>query len=177
MIKDVDLLEQLIERFAGSLGDDRLGYRNHVYRVINFCHLQVNLTGADLEKVVIAGAFHDLGIWTAGTFDYLPPSKRLAEAFLLDRGQQGWIAEVTGMIDDHHKLSSSSKDPAQLSEVFRRADWIDVSLGLWRFGLDRQGVRAIRAAFPDAGFHWRLITLSAKRLLSHPCDPLPMLKR
>jgi len=108
---------------------------------------------------------------------YLRPPNHWTPAFLFERGKQNWIDEATGMIDDHHTLSSSSKDPDQLSEVFRRADWIDVSIGLWRFGLERQAVRAIRAAFPDAGFHWRLITLSAKRLLSYPCDPLPMLNR
>ena len=30
------------------------------------------------RKIAIAAAFHDLGIWSAGTMDYLPPSAALA---------------------------------------------------------------------------------------------------
>jgi len=177
VIKDIDLLEQIIDRFATCLGNDRSGYRNHVYRLINLCDLQAALTPTDLEKVVIAGAFHDLGIWTANTFDYLLPSRQLAVAFLTEHGQQAWIDDVTHMIDDHHKVSAASRNPQHLAEIFRRADWVDVSLGLLTFGLDRRKLRAIRQAFPNAGFHRRLMTLSTRRLLSHPCDPLPMVKR
>jgi hypothetical protein len=35
-----------------------------VYRVINFCHLLTGTDALQLQKLSIAGAFHDLGIWT-----------------------------------------------------------------------------------------------------------------
>jgi len=177
LIKDIDLLEQIIHRFSFSLGKDVAGYRNHVYRVINLCGLLTPLDTSQLEKIVIAGAFHDLGIWTANTFDYLSASRQLAEAFLIERGQQDWVNEVVGMIDDHHKISPASAAPHHLAEVFRRADWIDVSLGLVLFGVGRRRLREIRMCFPNAGFHRRLLALSAKRILTHPWNPLPMLKR
>lgn len=176
MIKDIDLLEQIMARHADCLGSDLHGYRNHVYRVVNLCCLQAPLTPAQQEQVVIAAAFHDLGIWTARTFDYLAPSRQLATAFLAEHGQPAWAHDVLPMIDDHHRISATGA-PDQLPEIFRRADWIDVSLGLITFGLDRAQVRAVRRAFPNAGFHRRLVALSAKRLLTHPLDPLPMLKR
>jgi hypothetical protein len=45
-------------------GGDATAYRNHTYRVANLC---VALTGGDraqLEKIAIAAACHDLGIWS-----------------------------------------------------------------------------------------------------------------
>ena len=177
LIKDIDLLEQVMDRYSTCLGSDLTGYRNHVYRLINLCCLLSPLETSQVEKVVIAGAFHDLGVWTANTFDYLPASRQLAEAFLTERDQKEWGNDVARMIDDHHKISASSANPHHLAEIFRRADWIDVSLGLITFGLDRTSLREIRSTFPNAGFHRRLVALSVKRMLTHPLDPLPMLKR
>ena len=39
LIKDIDLLEQVMDRYSTCLGSDLTGYRNHVYRVINLCCL------------------------------------------------------------------------------------------------------------------------------------------
>jgi len=49
-----------------------------------------------------------------------------------------------------------------------------MSLGLRRFGLSRAHLRAVRQAWPDAGFHWRLVTLTARQFLHAPLRPLPM---
>jgi hypothetical protein len=63
-----------------------------------------------------------------------------------------------------------------LVECFRRADWIDVSLGVRAFGIRRAFVRSLYEAWPNAGFHALLARLSLARLLSHPWSPLPMVK-
>ena len=34
------------------------------------------------ERIVIAGCFHDIGIWTGPSYDYLPPSIAAARAYL-----------------------------------------------------------------------------------------------
>src|SRR5712671_5378177 len=61
-----------------------------------------------IEKIAVATAFHDLGIWTDGTFDYLGPSVRLARAYLTECGHpEKWVAEVERMILEHHELSAS----------------------------------------------------------------------
>lgn len=65
---------------------------------------------------------------------------------------------------------------AALVDAFRRADLVDVSLGLMRSGLPRSFVRDVRRAFPNAGFHRRLLALGAQRARSHPLSPLPMLR-
>jgi hypothetical protein len=40
----------------------------------------------EFEKIAIAGVFHDLGIWTNKTFDYIAPSVVLAREYLAARG-------------------------------------------------------------------------------------------
>ena len=72
-------IESILERFSVELGRDRVACTNHVLRVANFF---AALGGVDAcpDQVLIAAAFHDLGIWTAGTFDYLEPSVQVARA-------------------------------------------------------------------------------------------------
>jgi len=53
---------------TGVIGRDITAYRNHTYRVLNLCVAQSSNALEQLEKIAIAAAFHDLGIWTDSTF-------------------------------------------------------------------------------------------------------------
>jgi hypothetical protein len=128
------------------------------------------------EKFAVAAHFHDLGIWTDATFDYLAPSIARALCHLERNGRGEWSAEIAQMIAQHHKVTAYLANDGHLVESFRRADWIDVSLGVRRFGVDRSLILEVRSAFPNAGFHRRLVQLGARRLRSHPFNPLPMFK-
>lgn len=175
--RQVSRLDELLQAHASALGADYTAYRNHCYRVLN---LAVALSGSDqaevLDKIAIAVAFHDLGIWTDGSFDYLAPSERRAQAWLAQAGLESWSSEITRMIREHHRIRPYRTEPAALVEALREADWVDVSLGLFRAGLPRDFLRELSAAFPNAGFHKRLVQLSLRRLLTHPWSPLPMLR-
>jgi hypothetical protein len=169
----IPIIDDVLNDYATALGENFSGYRNHVYRVVNLC---VAIAGrSELEKIAVAAVFHDLGIWTNGTFDYIAPSIVLAHDYLVAHAREDWIAEIEGMIADHHKITSEA-DPSSLVEAFRRADWIDVTRGLRRFGMPRSFVARMFATWPDAGFHWRLVTLTLDRFRSHPLTPLPMVK-
>lgn len=172
----LELLDALHQQHAGLLGKDFDAYRNHTYRLVNFCAAQVGGESDQeaLQKMQVAAAFHDLGIWSARTFDYLPPSAALAETWLAANGRQAWSADVAGMINEHHKITASAG--GALVEAFRRADWADVTWGVISHGIPRALRREVFAAFPDAGFHAMLLKLSARRLLSHPWNPLPMMR-
>ena len=175
---EIAIVEEVLAEHAAAIGGDLAGYRNHVYRVAHLAAV-LGAAGEDapqLEKIAIAAVFHDLGIWTERTFDYLGPSIARARAYLLGSGREAFVAEVEAMIGEHHKLTASRADPSWLVEPFRRADWADVSLGLCRFGLSRELLREIGARWPSAGFHRRLAQLGAKRLLTHPWSPLPMFR-
>lgn len=176
LLTEIASLDELLHAHAAELGDDFTAYRNHTYRVVNLC---VALSSADpeqLQKMAIAAAFHDLGIWTDDTFDYLQPSINLACAHLARSGREQWRPEITGTILEHHKISPYRGNPDWLVEPFRRADWVDVSRGLFTFGLSPRFVGEIFSTWPSAGFHKRLVQLSLMRLRTHPWSPLPMLR-
>lgn len=175
-IEEIATLDAVLRAYAAELGDDFTAYRNHTYRVVNLCVALSAGAAGQLEKIAIAAAFHDLGIWTDRTFDYLGPSTGLACAHLAHVGQTGWEREISGMIQQHHQISRYRDEGRSLVEPFRRADWVDISRGLLSFGLPRELLRDIFRTWPDAGFHKRLLQLSLRRLRTHPWSPLPMLK-
>lgn len=174
LLDGLPTIDDVLDDHATALRNDFVAYRNHVYRIVNLC---VAIAGrSELEKIAVAAAFHDLGIWTDGTFDYIAPSIALAHDYLVARAREDWTAEVEGMIADHHKITASTADPDSLIEAFRRADWIDVTRGLRRFDIPRPFVARLFATWPSAGFHWRLVTLTLDRFRSHPLTPLPMVR-
>jgi hypothetical protein len=176
VLRSLPTVEGVLHDHASELGHDLAAYRNHVYRVVNLCLALVGDRHVELEKIAVAAVFHDLGIWTNNTFDYIAPSVALAREHLAARGMADWIPEIEAMIVDHHKVTPSRANPDSLVESFRRADWIDVSLGLRRFGLPRTFMAALDATWPNAGFHRRLVELTIQRFWEHPFTPLPMVK-
>ena len=171
------LVDGILDSFAVVIGADLQAYRNHVYRVVNLCFSLGSFTDAERERIQIAGCFHDIGIWTAGTLDYLLPSEDCAAAYLRENGKAGWVPEVVEMIEMHHGLSSRANSPFTLVEPFRRADIADFSLGIVPMGIPRKLITALQQEFPNAGFHKRLVQLGARRLATNPLDPLPMFRR
>ncbi|HEY6881943.1 MAG TPA: hypothetical protein VI299_28135 [Polyangiales bacterium] len=176
LLTALDTLDAILEQHADALGADRVPYRHHAYRVINFCAALSTHEPRQVEKMQIAVAFHDLGIWTDQTFDYLAPSKERASEFLRARGSADWQPEIDAMILEHHKLRSYRAHPGWLVEPFRRADLVDVSYGARSFGLARALIRDVYTRYPDEGFHGRLVQLAWQRTKTHPLSPLPMLR-
>ena len=175
LLTSVPTIDQVLHAHASDLGPDFVAYRNHVYRVVNLCAAMVN-DRVGLEKIAIAAVFHDLGIWTNKTFDYIAPSIALAREYLTAHGRAACIADIEGMIADHHKITPAHASRDSLVEPFRRADWIDVTRGLRTFGLPRSSIRPVLAEWPSAGFHWRLVQFTLERFRTHPLTPLPMVK-
>lgn len=175
LLTSVPTVDEVLQAYRSDLGNDFIAYRNHVYRVVNLC-AAIAEEPVEVEKIAVAAVFHDLGIWTDKTFDYIAPSEALARQYLAAQGRADWIAEIETMIADHHKITPSTASPGSLVEPFRRADWIDVSRGLRRFGLPRTFIAAVAATWPNAGFHRRLVELTIDRCFKHPLTPLPMVK-
>src|SRR4026208_2235035 len=93
LLTRIPIIEDVLNDHAMALRDDFFGYRNHVDRIVNLC---VAIAGSsELEKVAIAAVFHDLGIWTNGTFHYLAPSIALARDYLV-AGAGGERADQAG---------------------------------------------------------------------------------
>ncbi|MBJ7329346.1 MAG: hypothetical protein JHC95_05575 [Solirubrobacteraceae bacterium] len=175
MTDDAPTIDALLAPWTDAIGADLPAYRNHLHRVMTFVDVLDPQAAEHRTAYHVAAAFHDLGIWSDGTFDYLPPSIARATAWLQTNGHEDLVPLVTRMIDEHHKVRATgpADDPA---EVFRRADWTDVTFGIRRFGIPRADYRAAASAHPDNGFHATLVKLTVKRTVHHPLSPLPMFR-
>ncbi len=170
------IIEDVILKFKPVIGSDYDKYKNHVYRVFLNC-LLLDAEKNNEEKYAIAAVFHDIGIWTDHTFDYLNPSIEQAIIYLAETGNQDWTEEITLMIYWHHKMSKYQGKHDQVAENFRRADWIDLSLGLLTFGIDKKKIKENRRKLPTLRFHLFLIKETLKNFLRHPLNPLPVFKK
>lgn len=171
-----NVIEELLLRFQPVIGADFEKYRNHVYRVFLNCILQ-DKAPENSEKYATAAVFHDIGIWTNNTIDYLDPSIEQLRHYLTASGKMLWLEEITAMIYFHHKVSRYDGQYKELVEVFRKADWSDVTLGLLPFGLNKSILAMNRKMLPNKGFHYFLIKKILKNILKHPSNPLPMFTR
>jgi hypothetical protein len=164
------IVEALLDRHHDALGDHMSTYRNHVYRCISYHQM---LLGAPLpDFAALAWATHDLGIWTAHSFDYLQASADLAGKHAEEFGIKQ-VDQVKTLITEHHRLRPVQD---QLTETFRKADLVDVSHGLLSSKVRRTGVRAVVAQLPYLGFHAFLVKGLSQHAVRHPRRPLPMLR-
>lgn len=170
------LVDDILQSHTQALGPDLPAYRNHVTRVLHFAFAIAPPMQSAPLPILIAGTFHDLGIWTAHTFDYLDPSSRLAHDYLKAQGLEPLWPEVDLIIQQHHKLRTYTGAYEASVEVFRRADLVDLSLGLIRCGLSGEFTQAVRHQFPNARFHARLLTFTGQQFLRTPLKPLPMMR-
>lgn len=170
-----EVIEILMQPFRDIIGKDYNRYLNHVCRVYQNCLLLDNNSNNEV-KYAITAVFHDIGIWTKHTIDYLDPSIEEAKVYLKENGYENWIEEISLMIFWHHKMSSYHGKFENTIENFRKADWIDVSLGLLTYGINHDEISSSKKRFPNLGFHLFLIKKIFKNFIRHPLDPLPMFK-
>ena len=170
------IIEDILSKFKSAIGADYDKYKNHVYRVFLNC-LLIDSEKNNEEKYAIAAVFHDIGIWTNHTFDYLNPSIEQAKIYLTETNKTGWIDEISLMIYWHHKMSKYQGAQEEIVENFRKADWIDVSLALRTFKFDKKKIHETRRRFPNLGFHVFLIKETIKNFFKHPLNPLPIFKK
>jgi len=131
----IPLLESLLDKWKLVIGNDFEGYKNHVYRMLDFCFYLHEPSDEERQKLIIAACFHDLGLWSNKTVDYLPPSIALTKDYLQLHDLSQWSAEIELIIDMHHKMTEYKNTAYPLVEVFRKADLADFSLGLINGGV------------------------------------------
>jgi hypothetical protein len=165
------VIDAVLARYDKLIGADRGAYRNHVYRGLTY---QQRLLGRDevSNDVALAWAVHDLGIWTAGTLDYIAPSADLAREHAAEAGVKD-LPLVVEMVELHHKIRSVENP---LVETFRRADRTDAMRGNLRGRLSRDDVKEVTEALPYLGFHRFLLRETGRNLVRNPLRPLPMFR-
>ncbi len=147
-----EIIESILAKYKGDIGKHFSKYKNHVYRVFYLCQL-LDDSQNNIEKYAVAAVFHDVGIWTDATFDYLKPSISVAVDYLKKEKKEYLIDEITLMINMHHKRSKYTGDFELTVETFRKADWVDVTYGMMVFNLNKKVIRKLRMKFPILGFH------------------------
>jgi len=170
------IIDEILNANKHSLGKHFNTYRNHVYRVFILCQ-KLDGDPSNIDKYAIASAFHDLGIWTNKTFDYLEPSIALAKEYLIANDRLEWTEEVSIMIDMHHKRSKYNGSYSNTVESFRRADWADVTIGRRSFSLSKDEIQEVVKEYPLLGFHKFLVIMTIKNFFKSPLRPLPMFKK
>jgi hypothetical protein len=168
------LIDDVLGARSEMIGRDLEGYRNHVYRMVNFTYAMDDFDEESRRRIAIAGCFHDIGIWPERTLDYLEPSAGRADEYLAENGLSDTQPQIREMICQHHKLRSFERDP--LVEAFRKGDLVDFSLGIVKCGLPRSFVSEVKATFPNAGFHKCLVGVASRWIVRHPLNPVPVLK-
>ena len=183
----IPYLEDLLTSWKDTIGIDYSGYKNHVYRMVQFCWALKLCRGEQLaednkKKIMIAATFHDIGIWVGNTLDYLDPSIPPAMEYLEGQGLSDWKQEIELMITEHHKLSPFTEsqldqNKVDMIELFRQGDVIDFSLGMVKFGLPKSYIKAMKSAIPNNGFHLGLLKKGMSWFIRHPLNPAPMMKK
>lgn len=176
----LELIDAILEPYRPQMKGDYQAYRNHCVRVYNFAlYLMKKPSNPrdDIKKIAIALAFHDLGIWTDNTVDYIDPSRKLAKDYLIKENlSSNWGEEIDLMIAAHHQILQGSLPNDSLAEIIRRADLVDFSWGFVRNGLPKEIIQKVQGAYANAGFHWRLMQLASGWFIHHPTNPAPMLR-
>jgi hypothetical protein len=112
----------------------------------------------DGEVLTVAAILHDIGLYPGVATDaaYTADGAALARAML---PEFGWSADriqlCADAIDRHHDLRRQRARGAEV-EALRLADLIDLSGGMIRFGLGRDGLRRLFAEVPRRGLYGEL---------------------
>jgi hypothetical protein len=112
----------------------------------------------DGEVLTVAAILHDIGLYPGVATDaaYTADGASLARTML---PEFGWGADRVQLcadaIDRHHDLRRQLARGAEV-EALRLADLIDLSGGIIRFGLGRDGLRQLFAEIPRRGLYGEL---------------------
>lgn len=177
VVTNYQLVDEILEEYRSTIKGDFKGYRNHITRMLNFCHyLMPDISTEDSKKLQIAAVFHDIALWTHNRVDYLVPSYQDCHLWLESQGLSAWKEEIQVIIDMHHLISEYKGPHSRLAEVFRKADLIDFSLGLIKNGVSRLFIKQVRNTIPNSGFHKALARFTFIQIGRNPLKPLPMMR-
>jgi HD domain len=135
-------------------------------------------TDLDREVLLIAGLLHDVGLYDAASHGgvYVREGAEYTAAMLRSRGwDEGRIRLCFDAIERHHELRTQWDRGAEV-ELIRRADLVDISSGLVRFGLSREWLKDLFESVPRDGTY-RTIGYEVARVLRHRPLTFPQIFR
>jgi len=132
----------------------------------------------DREVLLIAGLLHDVGLYDAASHGgvYVREGAEFTAGLLRSRGwDEERIRLCFDAIERHHELRTQWDRGTEV-ELIRRADLIDVSSGLVRFGLSREWLKDLFEAVSRDGTY-RTIGYEVARVLRHRPLTFPQIFR
>ena len=171
-MNQIESIDKILTARRQALGPDYNAYANHAKRVF----LIAEQLGArnNRDEMAIAAAFHDVGIWTHESWDYLEPSNTEALKFIQENELMVNQELVESMIMNHHKITAVGND--LITEAFRKADLIDFSKHSIRYGLRKKWLKSLMDNYPWHNFHRVLVNKFLKYAWQNPLRPLPMMR-
>jgi len=166
-------IEDILRNYSNVLGNHFPLYRGHCYRLLNYI-IYMQRHQDNLELLGVAISFHDLGIWTHDTMDYLNPSFELAKTYVQDEDVDIFISDLEVMIKDHHKVTPLRK--VAPAEYLRKADLTDLSFGFIPGGVPQSFIKDMVGCWPYQGFQKMIFGKVLLHAVGNPLDPFPMLK-
>jgi HD domain len=132
----------------------------------------------DREVLLIAGLLHDVGLYDAASHGgvYVKEGAEFTAEILHKCGWDDARVQLCfDAIERHHELRSQW-DRGDEVELIRRADLVDLSDGLVRFGLSREWIRDLFKSVSRDGTY-RTIGYEVARVIRHRPLTLPQIFR
>lgn len=168
------IVEEILADFKNIIGKDYDGYRNHIYRVLNYCDLLlIDMSDEERKKLQIAAVFHDIALWTHKRPDYIESSIFDCKSYLVRHCLAAWERELSVIIDMHHHLFPYQGEFEDLTELFRKADFVDFTFGKVRYQIPKYFIKRVTEQLPTAGFHRCLFKFTCRQLLLKPWSLIP----
>lgn len=156
-------VETAIAPFEAALGSDLEPYKRHLYRLLSYAMHMLGEEGQAHRSVIEkALVYHDIGIWTDDTLAYLEPSAARLEKDLGASLSAEELQLARDIIIFHHKVTAFEGPHADVVNAVRKADWIDVSMGVVSHGVSRDNIAKVNVALPKRGFHSALLAASLR---------------
>ena len=173
LIKDNETFEAIFQEHKLVLGKDFEHYRGHCYRILNYMNYW-KLNEVEFKTCEVAIPFHDMGIWTHKTMDYLEVSFEGAKKYIEEKKLDIEKDSLENIIVNHHKISKIKDN--SLAEKLRKADLIDLSFGVIKFGIDQKAMHSIVSEFPFLEFQQVIFKKVFSHAVRNILNPFPMLK-
>lgn len=163
------VVDEILGDFKNIIGTDYDGYRNHIYRTLNYCDFMLeDISNEEQKKLQIAAVFHDIAMWTHKSANYIEPSVFDCKSYLVRHCLGSWEKELAVIINMHHNFFSYKGEFEDLAELFRKADFIDFSFGIIRYKVPTYFIKRVEKELPTAGFHRCLFKFSCRQLFLKP---------
>eukprot|EP01006_Ploeotia_vitrea_P055791 TRINITY_DN68032_c0_g1_i1.p1 TRINITY_DN68032_c0_g1~~TRINITY_DN68032_c0_g1_i1.p1 ORF type:complete len:214 (+),score=31.46 TRINITY_DN68032_c0_g1_i1:38-679(+) len=156
------ILDKHLTKYQDVIGKDYEGYKGHLYRVLSYTMHYLGGDNKYRNIIEVALVYHDLGLWTDHTMAYLEPSTALAQKEMAGEYSAEELQLLDNLIMYHHKITPWHGPHEDVVNAFRKADWIDATMGVVAHGMPKAAIAKVTNAIAEAGFHQTLLDFGPK---------------